>query len=650
MTLTLTPGMTAGSEPTAQLHCIAGKDAPLEITIARLSARIADLGFQVEEVGWLNPVDGVYSLHLRDRDCPLLFSNGKGASELAARASALGEFCERVLSRHFWTHYALGRQRGSVYHPGERWFALAGEEWPDGLLTPELRDLYDPEGDLAAADLVDFNTADAERGICAVPAQRARDGATVWFPANIIGNLYLSNGIAAGNTLAEAKTQALSEVIERHVKFRILREGLCLPEIPEEVLARHPQQLAGIKELRAAGFGILVRDASLGGRYPVVNVTLLNPRDQGCYASFGAHPLFAVALERALTELLQGRALDALSGFPEPGFDAEEIASAPNLEAHFVDSSGIVGWSFLADSPDFEFREWNFAGDNSADADWLTECLHADGHDVYCVDYSQPDVAVCRILVPGVSEVYPIDDLFWENNRVGAEMRAAILSLPELDEDDCAALLDTLNVLNIDDQRPVATLIGLAADPGSFWEDLRVGELKTLLALACGDLAAIHEGCDWIRNFAQVDAGRRRVYRCIEALLGLAAAAEANEDDGGAEDEFRATHAGQALAGGEEPDEAVWIGADEEEEAEFADAGEEIPRPEAWAPWRGALLPLFGEATLQEAEALLAGELRFFGIAAPGADFAGCERHRRLLAAFARVSAETDAGFARAQA
>ena len=39
------------------------------------------------------------------------------------------------------------------------------------------------------------------------------------------------------------------------------------------------------------------------------------------------------SLERSLTELLQGRALDALAGFPEPGFDLEEIAGAPNIEA-----------------------------------------------------------------------------------------------------------------------------------------------------------------------------------------------------------------------------------------------------------------------------------------------------------------------------
>ena len=68
----------------------------------------------------------------------------------------------------------------------------------------------------------------------------------------------------------------------------------ALPEVPDEVIARYPGIAAGIKGLRDAGFGILVRDASLGGRYPVMNVTLLHPKDQGCFASFGAHPRFQV--------------------------------------------------------------------------------------------------------------------------------------------------------------------------------------------------------------------------------------------------------------------------------------------------------------------------------------------------------------------
>jgi len=550
-----------------------------------MQSRLEALDFHVEERSWLNPIDNVWSVHLRERDCPLLFTNGKGASKQAALASALGEFFERLSCNYFWSHYYLGEtiaDRAFTHYPQEQWFKLGdGGDWPDGLLTPALRQFYNPEGAIAADALVDLNSGNAAAGICALPYIRSRDGIRVWFPVNIIGNLYVSNGMSAGNTPAEARTQALSEIFERHVKFRIISEGLCLPEVPDEVIARYPRIAAGIRALRAAGFGILVKDASLGGQYPVMNVTLLNPHDQGCFSSFGAHPRFEIALERALTELLQGRALDALGGFPEPGFDLDEIASAPNIEIHFVDSSGIIGWNFLGASPDFEFCDWNFSTTTEEDYAWLTERIHAEDRDIYIADFAHLGVYACRIIVPGMSEIYPVDDLEWENNSVGNDIRPAILQLTDLSDDECAELLDTLNELGLDDQRPVAALIGLAADAGSFWKDLRVGELKTLLALALGDEEAIREGCDWVRHFEQLNERRRKVYRCIESLLNLGDA----------------------------------------------------------APYSDALKHLYGADTLQQAQALLNGEQRFFGLNAPGMALEGCDMHQRLLEAYGKLHA-----------
>jgi ribosomal protein S12 methylthiotransferase accessory factor len=348
-----------------QEHFIPGKDASLEHSISSMQAKLAARGFDIEECSWLNPVDNVWSVHVRNRACHLMFTNGKGATKLAAHASALGEYFERLSCNYFWNHYYLGEQianRSFTHYPRERWFPLTADatDWPAELLTPELQAFYNPEGSIPAETLVDMNSGNEERGICAIPYVRQRDGAEVFFPVNIISNLYVSNGMSAGNTQAEARAQALSEILERHVKFKVIAEGLCLPDVPDEVIARYPTIAAGIKGLRDAGFGILVKDASLGGLYPVMCVTMLNPRDQGVFASFGAHPRFEIALERALTELLQGRALEALDGFPPPGFDLDEIASAPNIEIHFVDSSGIISWEFLGEEADFEFASCEF--------------------------------------------------------------------------------------------------------------------------------------------------------------------------------------------------------------------------------------------------------------------------------------------------
>ena len=351
------------------------------------------------------------------------------------------------------------------------------------------------------------------------------------------------------------------------------------------MIARYPGIAAGVRGLREAGFGILVRDASLGGRYPVMNVTLLHPRDQGCFASFGAHPRFEIALERALTELLQGRALESLEGFPEAGFDMEEINLPSNLEIHFVDSSGVISWNFLGDTPDHPFCDWNFSTTTAEDYAWLCDCIAAEGKDIYVADFSEQGAYSCRILVPGMSEIYPIEDLEWENNSVGNRIRPALVRLPALSDEESAALLADLQTLNLNDERPLWEILGLAIPLGTVWKELRVGELKTLLALAIGDDEATREGCDWIRQYQQMNPARRLVYRCIESLMNLESA-----DD-----------------------------------------------------YRRSLTLLYGAATVRQAQALLDRGERFFGLETLGPDMEGSAMHQTLLAAYDKLFAASAA-------
>ena len=565
---------------------IPGKDAALETSIASMQDKLLKLGFHIEEASWLNPIANVWSVHIRDRDCPMLFTNGKGSSQKAALASALGEYFERLSTNYFWADFYLGKTIANskfVHYPQEKWFALPkNNNLPTGLLDDATQAFYDPEASLEASKLVDLNSGNEQRGICALPYSRQRDGVTVWFPVNIIGNLYVSNGMSAGNTPTEARTQALSEIFERHIKFRIIAEAICLPDVPTEVIARYPHIQAGIEELRAAGFGILVKDASLGGKYPVMCVTLLNPQDQGCYASFGAHPRFEVALERALTELLQGRALDRLSGFAEPSFERDEVASPQNLETHFIDSSGPIHWNFLANQADYEFVDWNYSGTTEEEYRYLLERIHAEDYDVYIMDYEHLGVYACRIIVPQMSEIYQIDDLDWDNNSTGNPLREAILNLPNLSEEECADLLADIDDLGLDDHQPVAALIGLAPDAGSLWADLRVAELRTLLALVLEEEEAIREGCQWVRHFEQLNEERRRVYRCIEALL-------------------------------------------------------DMDNPEDYAD---NMVLLYGQTCYEQARDLLSGKLRFWGISAPTLELQGFDMHQRLLAAYRKVHSE----------
>jgi ribosomal protein S12 methylthiotransferase accessory factor len=507
----------------SEITFIKGKDRDLESSIATMLNKLKTLGIEIEEVSWLNPVPNVYSVHIRDRECGLMFTNGKGASHKACLASALGEYFERLSCNYFFADFYLGEKFSTdhfVHYPDERWFQINADTMPAGLLDDALWDYYDPDKQLQPQQLFDTNSGSGERGICALPYQRQRDGQAIWFPVNIIGNIYVSNGMSAGNTANEARVQGLSEVFERYVKNRIIAEGICLPEVPREVIERFPAIATSIDELQQHGYHLRVADASLGGMFPVMSVTLINPNNGSVFASFGAHPCFEVALERTVTELLQGRGLDQLDGFQQPSFDLDEVSDHHNLESHFIDSSGLIAYDFFKASPDFGFVDWDHDADTQDEFEYLCRVIHDLGFDIYISDYKHLDVYACRIIVPGMSDIYPVDDLVWNNNNEGALFREEILSLKNLDRSHWRDLFSRLEDEGYNDFQRVAEFIGIAPDPGTAWAGLRIGELKAMLCLAMQDERA-SDWVDWCVQIDQLGAKRTNQYRCIHALLQI---------------------------------------------------------------------------------------------------------------------------------
>ncbi|MEC8926413.1 MAG: YcaO-like family protein, partial [Pseudomonadota bacterium] len=173
-----------------QTTFIKGKDLPLEQTIANMTQILADLGMKIEIASWRNIVPNVWSLHVRDAASPMCFTNGKGATKEAALCSALGEFIERLNCNFFYNDQYFGQeiaQSEFVHYPNERWFELTEDDsLPSGILDDYTRAIYDPENELAGSNLIDTNSGNIERGICALPFQRHSDGETVYFPSNLI--------------------------------------------------------------------------------------------------------------------------------------------------------------------------------------------------------------------------------------------------------------------------------------------------------------------------------------------------------------------------------------------------------------------------------------------------------------------------------
>ena len=516
-------------------HFIAGKDASLESTIENMNQILANIGIKVEIASWRNIVPNVWSLHLREASSPLCFTNGKGATKEAALCSALGEYIERMNNNFFYNDQYFGEDIANaefVHYPKEKWFQpKADGALPDEILDEYTRAIYNPDGELLGTHLYDTNSGNKARGICSLPFTRVSDGEIVYFPSNLIENLYLSNGMSAGNSLAEAQVQCLSEIFERAIKKYIIEEEIVLPDYPQEILERYPSILEGVRALEEQGFPILIKDASLGGKFPVVSVTLMNPKTGGVFPCFGAHPNPQVAIERSLTELMQGRSFEGLNDIPKPTFSSLAVTEPNNFVEHFIDSWGVISWKFFSNKADYPFSEWDFSGTTEEESAFLFGLLEELGKEAYVAVHDELGSHVCRILVPDFSEIYPIDDLIWDNTNKALNFREDILNLHRLTEPQLRALVERLEDSQEDDQTDIVTFIGIEFDENTPWGQLTILELKLLIYLALGELETALEFTESFLQFNDNSVARNLFYQAMEASLNVVLDEELSLDD-----------------------------------------------------------------------------------------------------------------------
>ncbi len=517
--------MLMGAPKTDSSTFIMGKDLPLEQTIKNMTGILADLGMKIEISSWRNIVPNVWSLNIRDAASPLCFTNGKGSTKESALCSALGEFIERLNCNFFYNDQFFGEAIANsefVHYPNEKWFKPgSNDELPDGILDPHCLAVFDPDGELQGSHLIDTNSGNKERGICSIPYVRQSDGETVYFPSNLIENLFLSNGMSAGNNAHEAHVQCLSEIFERAVKKQIIEEEIALPDVPMVVLQKYPSILAGIEALEAQGFPVVVKDASLGGQFPVMCVTLMNPRTGGVFASFGAHPSFEVALERSLTELLQGRSFEGLNDVPKPTFNSLAVTEPENFVDHFIDSTGVISWRFFSAKAAYNFCEWDFSGSNEAESAALFKILKDLNKEVYVAEFNVLGTSACRILVPGYSEIYLVEDLIWDNTNKALDYREDILTIHQLNDQALTDLLERLEESQLDNYMDIKTLIGIEFDENTVWGQLTILELKIMLYLTLGDKESAIELVEEFLQYNDNTVERNLYYQAVHAVLEI---------------------------------------------------------------------------------------------------------------------------------
>jgi len=455
---------------------ILSKNATAEVSIKKMHTALGSVPSEINLGKQLHPLTNCYSVNLKSLDAPShIYTNGKGTNELACEASALGEYIERLQTNNFFIEFYM---QDKEFYPDQKKFDNI-----EACLNDELNKFYNPNEELVLEDFLDFNTDEKEKIIC-LPFINQSNNNVVYFPTNIIHNLYVSNGLATGNTPNESKVQALSEIFERYVKIKIIKEGYSLPAIPQNIVKSFPKLYEDIKSLEEKGFKLQVLDASLGGEFPVVAISLIDSKHNTLFVSFGSHPILEVCLERTMTELMQGRGVEDLNSFEKPSFNDEIINNSFNIESHFINSDGKMSFKFLNKNSSFTYSPWKYEGKNSDDEyKYLVNIATKMSKDIYVREYDYLGFYSCHIIVPTLSEIYPVEDLVYNNANRGKEIRQNILNFKTLDAQDVIQ-----SVEHLADELDCAKYIGVL-----FKNTFTLGDFKAQIYLILGDLESAVE-------------------------------------------------------------------------------------------------------------------------------------------------------------
>ena len=121
--------------------------------------------------------------------------------------------------------------------------------------------------------------------------------------------------------------------------------------------------------------------------------------------------------------------------------------------------------------------------------------------------------------MPDYSEIYPVEDLIWDNTNKALDYREDILNLHSLNTKALGKLVNRLEESQLDNHTDISTLIGIVFDENTVWGKLTIIELKILIYLALG---AHEDAIELVGEFLQFNVNtvqRGLFYQAVNAVL-----------------------------------------------------------------------------------------------------------------------------------
>jgi ribosomal protein S12 methylthiotransferase accessory factor len=284
-------------------------------------------------------------------------SQGKGLTRAQAKVSALMESLESF-------HAECIQQQGVLATVGEMCRQIAYDPCalpvvraPSPSLEADMEyDAYAPP--LGEPSLLNDNTC-----VEWVSATDLTTGQATWLPRELCELDFCvqeqlcaprfratSNGLASGNSLAEAVVHGLCEAIERDSLWRLQTVSVEACIDPRSVGARLPELL--LERFERVGMSSRIVNATGPTGVPCFVAYMWHAESPGRYFGAGCHPSAITALLRALTEAAQSR-LGHIAGsrddlFRRSYLGGSEWRAAPReqrvIEFHEVSSLKMASW------------------------------------------------------------------------------------------------------------------------------------------------------------------------------------------------------------------------------------------------------------------------------------------------------------------
>lgn len=384
------------------------KDALPEETVKRIKKILKDNNIKVKESKIININDSVFSVRVELKNIPGIGTNGKGITKEYALASAYAEFMERLQTKFLLKSNFLNKENKKK--------AFYDEIYIDS-------NEFLKQEKIVKSNYIDELMENNSDYCYVTPFYDVFNNSYVNLPVKIINLLTHSNGLSSGNTRKEALVQGICEIFERYCYKEILFNEYELPTIIIENIEGF-NVYEQLEHLNKLGFSYEIKDCSLNGKFPVVGIIIYDNLKKKYLFSIGADPDFNIALQRCITEILQGISAEDIESkmkyINNEYEDNKKLYGQEFLLTNWLKSyssnSGVHPKSIFSDRNKINLNMLPFYNvkDNKQALEILLNIITKNGLKIYIKDYSYLGFDTYRTYIPTLSEIDELDTLKYE--------------------------------------------------------------------------------------------------------------------------------------------------------------------------------------------------------------------------------------------